>query len=317
MAAIEVKEWAEHRGPILDSVAGFEVIECQSCGFNHVIPIPTLEELGRVYREDYYATEKPLYLERYREDLSWWESQYAVRYQAFETYLPTTRRRIVDIGSGPGFFLRVGRQRGWRTLGLEPSRQAAQHARELGLEIVEEFLTTENAASFGTFDVVHMYNVLEHVPTPRALLGAASGLLEPGGVLCVTVPNDYNPLQQILRDRMGFEPWWVVPPHHINYFSHASLQGLVRSCGFEVLEATTTFPMELFLLMGDNYVGNDQLGRQVHGKRKQLELAFYGTGAYPLLNRIYSGLADQGIGRECVVICRKPAESAATEEVKA
>ena len=53
----------------MDSVNGFDIIECASCGFKHIVPIPSFEELQEIYREEYYSQEKPVYLERHREDL--------------------------------------------------------------------------------------------------------------------------------------------------------------------------------------------------------------------------------------------------------
>ena len=54
------------------------------------------------------------------------------RLESFEALLPANRRRLLDIGSGPGFFLKSAASRGWNVLGVEPSRQAAAHAKRLG-----------------------------------------------------------------------------------------------------------------------------------------------------------------------------------------
>ncbi len=299
---VETREWQNHKGVILDSVNGFDVIECETCGFKHIVPIPTQEELEAVYRQEYYAVEKPLYLERVREDLDWWNLVYSERYDTFEELLPPNRRRILDVGSGPGFFLLHGKQRGWQTLGIEPSAQAAAHSRELGLEIIEDFLTEEIAKRVGTFDVVHMSEVLEHIPDPRRMVRLAQNLLAPGGLLCVVVPNDYNPFQYALRKACGYEPWWVAPPHHINYFDFDSLSHLLSSNGFEVVLREATFPIDMFLLMGDNYVGNDTLGRQFHGKRKAFEQNLAAAGQCEVKRRFYQTLASMGLGRDALVV---------------
>jgi SAM-dependent methyltransferase len=299
------QEWQGHWGDVLDSVGGFDVIECGACGFKHIVPIPTSEELDQIYRQDYYSTEKPLYLERHREDLEWWDTFYADHYDRFETALPPDRRRLLDVGSGPGFFLLHGKRRGWDVLGVDPSAQAVAHARGLGVEVVEGFLTDETADQFGIFDVIHMNEVLEHIPDPRAMVRLARALLRPGGLLCVIVPNDYNPLQAIVRDQQGYEPWWVAPPHHINYFDAGSLARLVEDAGLEVEETTGTFPMELFLLMGDDYVGDDAVGRAMHAKRKRMELSVARAGATGLKREVYSALARMGIGRAVVIHARR------------
>ena len=299
------REWQDHHGDLLDSARGFDVIECESCGFKHIVPVPTPRELETVYRHDYYAVEKPLYLERHREDLDWWNLVYAERYETFEGLLPPDRRRILDVGSGPGFFLLHGAQRGWRATGVEPSAQAAAHSRAMGLQIEQDFLTGETARRLGPFDVVHMSDLLEHVPHPVEMVSVASGLLAPGGLICVVVPNDYSPFQRALRTACGYRPWWVAPPHHINYFDFGSLGRLLENAGFEIVNREATFPIDVFLLMGDNYVGNDALGRECHGKRKTLERNLALAGMTDLKRGLYTALASMGIGREAQVIGRK------------
>ena len=51
------KEWQGHKGEVLDSKNNFEVIECKNCQFKHIVPIPTEEELIKVYEDEYYSNE--------------------------------------------------------------------------------------------------------------------------------------------------------------------------------------------------------------------------------------------------------------------
>ena len=300
-----IKEWNGHVGPLLDTKNGFDVIDCQLCGYKHATPVPTEKELEEIYRHEYYTEEKPLYIERFKEDLDWWNLAYGDRYDTFEESLPANRRRILDVGSGPGYFLKHGRDRGRDVLGVESSKQASAHARSLGLEILEEFLDEKLAPSLGKFDVIHMSEVLEHIPQPGKLLKLAHDMLAPGGVLCVVVPNDYNPFQAALRKSCGFEPWWVAAPHHLNYFDRESLATLVESKDMRVVRSESTFPIDLFLLMGDNYIGNDQLGRQCHGRRKALELNLASAGLNRVKRELYQSLARLGIGREICLYATK------------
>jgi SAM-dependent methyltransferase len=301
-----VKSWQEHHGLILDAVGGFDVIECETCRFKHIVPIPTPRELDGLYRHAYYATEKPQYLERAREDATWWDSVYLDRYDTLEELLPPTRRRLLEVGSGPGSFMTHGNRRGWMTLGVEPSHQAAEYSRSLGLEVVEEFLTPENARQLGTFDAIHANEVFEHLPDPREMTGLLGDLLAPGGVLCVCVPNDYSPIQETLRDACGYSPWWVAPPHHINFFDFDSLERLLTSAGLRVALRESTFPIDFFLLMGENYIDNDELGRRCHTLRKTLELNLAAGGRNDLKRRLYQSFAELGIGREVVMYAVKP-----------
>lgn len=299
------RAWGKHKGSILDSVDGFDVIECVACGYKHIVPVPSKEELESVYREDYYSLEKPLYIERYKEDLEWWNLVYSERYETFEKNLDARRRRILDVGSGPGYFLLHGKNRDWEPTGIEPSTQAAAHGRGLGLRIIEDFFDEKTTKDLGKFDVVHMSEVLEHVPDPTIILRLAHDVLSEDGLLCVAVPNDYNSFQYALRKACGYKPWWVAPPHHINYFDFDSMSGLIEDSGFKVIVREATFPIDMFLLMGDNYVGNDVEGRKCHAKRMVLEKNLANAGLKDLKRKLYKVLAEQGLGREVVIIAKK------------
>jgi SAM-dependent methyltransferase len=304
LAEIIEKTWHGHSGGIVATENGFDVIECKECGFKHIIPLPTDEELEEVYSHEYYTQEKPLYIERYREDLEWWDTVYSRRYEILEQHLPQQQRKILDIGSGPGFFLLNGKNRGWHVKGIEPSIEAAEHSQGLGLDIENIFFSDQTAPRLGSFDVINMGEVLEHIPNPTAFLKLVHAKLNTGGLVCLIVPNDFNPFQLILRDHLGFNPWWVAPPHHINYFDFKSLAGLVEKCGFEVLHQESTFPIDMFLLMGDNYVGNDEVGRACHTKRMNFEKAINHGDCGGVLTSLYSAFAKQGVGREVVIYAR-------------
>jgi SAM-dependent methyltransferase len=217
---------------------------------------------------------------------------------------------LLDIGCGPGFFLKTAIARGWEAHGIEPSAQAAAHARSLGAAITEGFFNAQSAAApefqNASFDVVNLTNVLEHVPDAAATLKRAAGLLPPGGILCVGVPNDFSPFQIAAKSAAKTGEWWLAPPHHLNYFDFESLEGAITKLGLTVVERTTSFPMEAFVMMGDNYVGDAGLGRACHGKRKNFDFAFEKAGLTHLRRDFYKALAGMGIGREAVVIAAKP-----------
>jgi len=300
-----IKGWENHEGEVVASDNGFDVIDCQLCGFKHIIHIPTVEELEKVYQHDYYQQEKPLYLERYREDIDWWDRVYTHRYEILEQHLSAQSRCLLDIGSGPGFFLLNGKKRDWQVKGIEPSVQAVEHSRDLGLEVAPGFFSDKTASELGVFDAINMSLVLEHIPDPAEFLKLIHHQLNDNGLVCIVVPNDFNPFQLVLRDDLGFKPWWVAPPHHVNYFDFDSLSGLLERCNFEVVHKESTFPIDMFLLMGDNYIGNDEVGRDCHRKRMSFEKAMNLGGSSRVLTDLYSALAQEGIGREVVIFARK------------
>jgi len=303
VAAIEtVISWQAHEGPRVAEAKGYDVIHCAMCGFRHVVPLPDPAALDAAYRGQYYADEKPTYLAHANEDQAWAELSQIDRLDAFDRLIETSGRRLLDIGSGPGFFLKTAKARGWRVLGVEPSRQAAAHARSLGVEVVEGFFNTETAEGLGQFDAIHLNNMLEHVPDPIAILAASRNLLVRGGLLCVGVPNDFSPFQIAASSAPGVGEWWLAPPHHLNYFDFETLSALVERMGFSVRERMTSFPMELFLLMGENYTVDGALGRACHAKRKRLDMSLEASGLKETRRAFYRALASAGLGREAVVV---------------
>jgi len=313
MAAIAAKtviSWTDyaggdHDGPLVTRVHDYDVIACEVCGFRHVIPLPDPASLERAYREAYYSEQKPTFLAHAGEDQEWAELSQRDRLESLEALLPANRRRLLDVGAGPGFFLKTAASRGWNVLGVEPSRQASEHARGLGIEMVEGFFNAETASSLGHFDVVHLNNVLEHVPNPLEIVCLARNLLTPQGLICLNVPNDFTPFQQSARATLTLSEWWVAPPHHLNYFNFDSLSRLVSRLGFEVRERSTSFPMELFLLMGLDYTKDGELGRACHNQRKRFDLSLEQAGFKDARRAFYRALAGAGLGREAVVIAVK------------
>ena len=293
-----------HRGEPLDSKDGLSVVACETCGFKHVTPLPTAADLAKLYEHEFYTETKPHYFAHVEEDLPWWNMHFDNRFSLFEKH--TSQRKLLDIGSGPGYFLKRGKERGWDVIGFEPSKQAAEYSQKHGVTVVQNFFSQEKALPYGPFDAIHMEMVLEHIPYPYEFLKGAYSLLNPGGIICVVSPNDYNPFQIALRKNHGFEPWWVSPLQHINYFDTQTMQTTLAKVGFDIVDVLATFPIEIFLLMGDNYVGNDELGRACHIKRKRLEHALFKIFENDDMNNFYRSCAKVGVGREFMVLGEKP-----------
>jgi len=295
-----------HKGDLIESRHGFNIIDCESCGFKHVFPLPESDDLAQIYSEEYYSDNKPLYIEHYLEDKDWWDCVYEERYSVLERLIPSSKKSLLDIGSGPGLFLDFGRRRGWEVKGIEPSKLAADYSRnELGLDIENIFLDKNNAKNFSKFDVVSMFEVLEHLNNPIEIINIAKSMLKPNGVLVVVVPNDFNPFQTIAREHLDIESWWVSPPHHLNYFDKHSLENVMNNNGLSVIEEEVSFPLEMFLLMGINYIGDDKIGRNIHEYRKNFDLAFQGAENKNIKKNFYQSLNKLGLGREICLYLRK------------
>lgn len=300
-----MKNDINHSGQVVSSSNGFDIIDCVKCNFKHIFPIPTEEELEHIYKHEYYTKDKPNYIEKDIEDKDWWEMTYNHRFEIFETHLNIERRKLLDIGSGPGLFMEVGNNRKWITTGIEPNDKAAAHCIKRGLDVKNLMFNTEASKGLEKFDVINLSLVLEHIANPSEMIELVYNKLNIDGLVCIVVPNDFSPFQMILQNHLDFKPWWVAPPHHINYFNFNSLEKLLNRSGFCVIHKESTFPIDMFLLMGENYIGNDVIGRTCHSKRIKFEKALMKSEQSKLLSDIYIAMANSGIGREVVMIAKK------------
>ncbi|MGB2728974.1 MAG: class I SAM-dependent methyltransferase [Halobacteriota archaeon] len=306
-----------HKGKVVAEKGGYKVIDCEICEFKHLDPVPSSEELLEFYQKKYYnlvkrggrAPEIRRQMARGKEaesELEWLSrTLYSEILYVLEDQIHNHRRlkHLLDIGSGTGEFLRYMMNAGWSVIGIEPSEESVQVASsELTIYTtsLEEFIATHPDYK-NKFDAITLLNVLEHVPNPVEFLKHTKKLLKPRtGVICIRVPNDFNELQNHAERKLNKTLWWVAIPDHINYFDIESLQKLVKSLGFEVLYTSVDFPMELFLLMGDDYIGNPEVGSLCHRKRVSFELSIPDA----LRREISQSLARIGIGRDCMVFAK-------------
>jgi len=300
------KEWNEHNGLVIDSKDGYEVIECKCCGFNHIIPIPTKKELDEFYFKKFYEQErKKNYFEKQELQIEWWEKIFKERCIEFEKVIGK-KGKIIDVGCGPGFFLNFARSMGWDTIGIEPSLKASEYAKKrFNLHIINMDLEIIANNEIQNVDVIYSHGVLEHMQNPKLFFEFSNETLNDEGIIFISVANDYNPFQRIFKNEKKVHSWWLVPPEHINYFNVESAKSLITDCGFELISLKTSFPIDLFLLLGEDYVSNPDLGPICHKKRVSFENLLGDSGNNKLLNDIYSSFAKLGLGRQLDIIARK------------
>jgi SAM-dependent methyltransferase len=213
-------------------------------------------------------------------------------------------RRALDVGCGTGELLRTLVAGGWDATGTEPAPAIAEVGRATGLQVeaatASAYLARWRADGRPLFSGILLMNVLEHIPDPAALLTELVTALAPGGRLIVRVPNDFNPLQAAAHRALGGRRWWVAIPDHVNYFDLDSIAGLLARIGLEVIDRSADFPMELFLLMGDDYVADRELGPVCHARRQRLELSMD-----PEARRAFGrAMVPLGWGRNSVIVAR-------------
>ncbi len=163
------------------------------------------------------------------------DSQHARRVESFlqgleavKKYIPVKGARVLDVGTAGGGFLEAARQYGYDASGLEPSAFMAEQGRKRGLDIFSGTLD-DHPFQASSFDMVCLWDVLEHLARPRHALTAIHGLLKPQGVLLINYPDIGTWMAKIA----GKYFWWLLSVHLL-HFNRSSLAKLCDLSGFEV-----------------------------------------------------------------------------------
>lgn len=135
---------------------------------------------------------------------------------------------VLDVGSGLGVFPARMSAEGWRVTALDPDERAVEHTRSVvGVDAVcVDFF---EANELGSFDLVTLNKVLEHVPDPVAMLARTRDFLAPGGTVYVEVPDGEGAAAD--PDGPGREEFFI---EHLHVFSEGSAARLAGLAGFEV-----------------------------------------------------------------------------------
>jgi SAM-dependent methyltransferase len=180
-------------------------------------PMMTGADLLNAYR----AVEDPVY-----------EAERACRYVTFQRVLrhlgPGLGLKLLDVGAYCGYFLDVARAGGYEAEGIELSSWAAERAAALGFPVHTESLAAR-VASGATYDVVTMWDVIEHLADPRAELMSAQRLLPPGGRLYLSTIDANSAAARLLGRHW---PWLM--DMHLYYFTRQTITTLLRQAGFDV-----------------------------------------------------------------------------------
>lgn len=254
--------WNREWGPAVS----FQIVACRSCGLLFTNPRPAPAYLAAFYPQAYYAYQpnppKRLSgLKALGARLEWWSKLgmrqafwgYPVSGGAWHRWLlrlllwPLALRlrllgkdlkiipyrgqgRFLDVGCGSGSDLVYQRQCGLRVAGLEMNAAAAAQARTMhGLDVRTGTLETSGFPN-GSFDVIHLSHVFEHVPDPAAALEIMHRQLDADGLIILKVPNAASrSARRYGRCWLGFDL-----PRHLYHFTPASITRLLERHGFAV-----------------------------------------------------------------------------------
>jgi SAM-dependent methyltransferase len=144
--------------------------------------------------------------------------------------------RLLDVGSGHGWFLEAAAARGYAVTGLEPDAAVAAVAGPVRERVIDGRFPQDLPAG-ETFDVITFHDVFEHLPDPGGVLDACRARLRGGGALVISLPDSGGTLFRMaellagLGARAPLHRFWQrgFPSPHVSYFSAATLPALTRA----------------------------------------------------------------------------------------
>lgn len=145
--------------------------------------------------------------------------------------------RLLDVGCSSGAFLLSARKLGFQVEGVEPSADAAETARSMGMQVFNGFLEQANYPD-ASFDAVTLIEIVEHVRDALALLRECARILRPGGVVLITTPNAHSWTARSMGSRWaGFS--LNAMGGHISFFSPHSIGILAARSGLRLARLET------------------------------------------------------------------------------
>lgn len=206
----------------------FRLVRCENCGLIYLNPRPASSSYNGIYPAAYDQFES--FPDKQNKSGRMLKYGFQKRINAIEKYVKGGL--LCDIGCATGDFLyELSLRTNWKGLGIEPSPEASEIARSRGINIIQNRI--EEIATIGEsqFDVVTMWNVIEHLEDPQGALEKIAQWMIPNGLLVITTPNFES------LDRLFFGRYWIgyELPRHYYVFSTETLSLLLSKAGFQLV----------------------------------------------------------------------------------
>ncbi len=222
----------------------YQIVECRSCSFIFVNPVPNRNKLEFYYKNFNYK--------------SGHINEIIIRQDSIRTLkklknLGYKDGLLFDVGCGVGFFLDEARKVGYKVQGIDVSRYAFNYAKNiLKLNVSNEDLL-EYKYPNNKFRIITLIQVIEHLIDPKPILQKVYKLLENNGLLYIATPNINSYLSKTLKKDFNY----MIPPEHIGFYSNVTLSKILSKVGFKIIKSNTWgYPTDIasiikFLLNGE------------------------------------------------------------------
>ena len=208
----------------------FHICECLNCGLLYTMPRPDKDKIGDYYKsEEYYSHQEnkkgfiPKVYERVK------KVNLKHKYKLATKGLSVGK--VLDIGCGVGDFLHTAELHGWTCMGVEPSEDAKAIAQK---RMSGKIISSEELEKLpdGSFDLITMWHVLEHVDDLKWQVAQLQRLVKPSGRVVIALPNYKS------YDGQYYKELWAAydVPRHLNHFNKTTLTKIFKTNGLSLVE---------------------------------------------------------------------------------
>jgi 2-polyprenyl-3-methyl-5-hydroxy-6-metoxy-1,4-benzoquinol methylase len=231
----------ESRSDVVFEEFDIDILGCQNCG--HVFSSYQADQ----YHDGYFGEEVA------SEDQFWWDQAHEKMYDDFcDRFMVGKSGELLDVGCGLGYFVGgISSFPNWEVVGYEISKAAVEFAQDkLGLENVLHGRVEEADFPERNFDIITMWDVIEHIPNPDPMLSHLSSLLKDDGFLFLHTLNVHIqlPKARITKLLRGMNPrlHYLEAKDHINIYSMNTISKVLRRNGFHQIEFIHLHPIQTF-----------------------------------------------------------------------
>ena len=210
------------------TVKELSIVRCRACGMHYVEPRLANEALYEIYKHDYFHSNKEGY-EDYELIRQLRQKTFEKWYAEIRPFLKRTCGRALDIGCAAGYFMGILKADGWEVRGIELDDSMHGALRAQGHTIFTQPLEFFDRAE--TYDLITLFDVLEHLPQLQSDVSKLASLLADQGCLALVTPN----IDSFQRKLCGTRWFQFKPTEHIYYFSPATIRRLFEPHGLRVV----------------------------------------------------------------------------------